>query len=677
MDGEPGGGAVCGLERVGARQRRVLADALVNAADRHGAVLVPGLEARGPLVGGQARALHAQRALSVLSAAEVARYASEAAAVGPCAVDAPSLDLEPRLGTSEDHGASAPQPMGEGTVCGVHRASLDEASALCGIGGTAWFHVAPLPMEEDQPQSFAVLPSLMARMRHSDHPTHRLVVISAAAGQLPVCVALPIDEVEGDEGCHVDDEESWSGDGPLSVVAGVASAAKMRTDARWREATRDYLEGRFTQCSPLQRSLQLLPLLAQPCRWASGKDRSRTRGRLREWCSERGQRIEAARRRAEVASSAAGRLPASASGRQVFLAWLAQNGTNGTPASAPVALSSEEACNSLSRRREGLSPSHASVAPVPAEVASAYSAELPEQPCVMSTSPSAAPPRRPSQWRQVATESRRLRIVTDLPQIYKHVSRARFQVSFRRAADAQVMCNFKRAPFADGGAGVSNTEGVRSGSEGHAGAHNVESKQKTVPANSDDDEPPDVLWLGEHIRDFGAFERSATNGVLRRVELTSFPVASSVGTSPQAASQAGLDAPVFAEPPVLNQFPHESCITSKNLLAECAIASFGASNTMSWLPESYALPLQLPDLVSAIVSTGIGPHDAHFATSLDLRRSNDAGAARSTPHNTKRSLSRFLLKPWTSSRSRGHILCDDLSSLLAAGCFHEHGPKIA
>jgi len=181
------------------------------------------------------------------------------------------------------------------SACCVVSASeaAQRSSSPSGVGSAFWLDVVPLQPDAAGTASFAVLPPLLARMRHSATPTHRVAALALEPGALPLCIAWPVGE-------------RATGSPP------------------WPEATRDYLAGRYGLTAPLLRALQLIPLLPNPARWVSPAERRHTRASLRDWASEQGQRAERARARAEAASAAAGRMPPSASGRQVFLAWLAQ-----------------------------------------------------------------------------------------------------------------------------------------------------------------------------------------------------------------------------------------------------------------------------------------------------------------------------------------------------------------
>ena len=171
----------------------------------------------------------------------------------------------------------------------------------------AWLDLIPLSPADGESAPFAVLPPRLARMRHSASPTHRVAVVRGGEGEL-IALAWP-------------------------ATSGARHGAEEVAEV---ELTRNYLEGRYKELSPLHCSLLLLPLLPHAARWAEPRERSAVQRRLRLWASEEGQRVDTARRRAEAASAAAGRLPSSASGRQVFLGWLAQAAGTTPPPPKPV-----------------------------------------------------------------------------------------------------------------------------------------------------------------------------------------------------------------------------------------------------------------------------------------------------------------------------------------------------
>eukprot|EP00962_Isochrysis_galbana_P046785 scaffold18905_cov129-Isochrysis_galbana.AAC.5 len=231
------------------------------------------LELRGPLVFARTGAIHAEPAAGVIGIAEAVRRSSSIPAVDSAA--------------SRGAASVSPEPW-------PHHGTML-------AGGAVWYELAPLPTGPTGEASFALLPPLLARARHSANPTHRVAAFLPTGKGLPVCVAWP---AGGHTGCP----------GP-----------------GWDEMTRDYLDGRYSLDAPMLRALHLLPLLPQPSRWASVDERWRARALVRGWGSEEGRRAERARVRAEAAAAMAGRVPGSASGRQVFLSWLAQRGGVGEP----------------------------------------------------------------------------------------------------------------------------------------------------------------------------------------------------------------------------------------------------------------------------------------------------------------------------------------------------------
>ena len=316
-------------------------------------------------------------------------------------------------------------------------------------------------------ERLGALDAKAARVRHSAQPTHVFAVLERA------------------------------GKSPLSVAWAVDPSAEPA------EVTRDFLRCRYFVEQPLHRALHALPLLSEPALWASDDERAACEAELRarraEW--ERAEQQQQAP--ARPAAAPTGGLHASASGRQVFLAWMAAGGGGAPPAAAAAA------------------PSAAAAAPVePREGGGAGGV-----------------------WR----------VYTDLKQVRDGLRDARFEL-------------------------VGSPDDAR-----------------------------DVLWLGEHIVDF------------------------------EGAAEGGA---------VLNQFPHESCLTAKNLLAECARAAHGRA--LAWLPDAYPLPHELPRLVA--------------------RWEADAAAGGAPPL--------FICKPWSSSRSQGVLIASELHQVLGA-CRPAYGPKLA
>jgi len=322
-----------------------------------------------------------------------------------------------------------------------------------------------LPLADGQ---LAFCDSVMGSVRHSGRaPTYAFAAI-CFDGFGPICIGWPLAG------------RAMGGSAPREH--GSEGAASKVVLAR-AEVTRNYVDGRYSTDSQLHRALYKLPWLSHPMCWSDAGEYASDVAAICMWTSEAGQQSEQARHGAELASLAGGRLPSSASTRQVFLGWVAQQAVQTLPLAADAAGT--------------------------------------------------------------------LRVFTDLPQIRTHLSHARFKL--------------------------------------------VESRTQA-----------DVLWLGEHLRDF--------------------------------ASLAGG--------PLLNQFPHESCLTSKNLLSECVAAQYGRA--LPWMADSFTLPQQLPVLV------------------IHWHRVRQCSA--SPPL--------FILKPWSSSRSRGHLLCDQLAAALVA-CTPTFGPRLA
>ena len=82
-------------------------------------------------------------------------------------------------------------------------------------------------------------------MRHSASPTHRVAVVRGGEGEL-IALAWP-------------------------AISGARHGAEEVAEV---ELTRNYLEGRYKELSPLHCSLLLLPLLPHAARWAEPRERS-------------------------------------------------------------------------------------------------------------------------------------------------------------------------------------------------------------------------------------------------------------------------------------------------------------------------------------------------------------------------------------------------------------------
>ena len=144
----------------------------------------------------------------------------------------------------------------------------------------------------------------------------------------------------------------------------------------------------------------------------------------------------------------------------------------------------------------------------------------------------------------------------------------------------------------------------------------------------------EILFTGDHIRDFGALA--------------------------EAGGADGL--------PLLNQFPHESVLIAKNLLAEAAQGKYGTR--MPWLAHTYTLPHELPAFVceqwpssSSSFST---PHDVSDHAESE-KNGNTAMASAATT---------FIIKPWNMSRSRGVLITRERRAILTT-CNEAFGPRLA
>jgi hypothetical protein len=684
------------------------------------------LELRGSLVFARASDVHAEPAIGVVGIADAVRRSSWI----------PAVNLTARTRSS----AAAP-PEHEPR----HGATL--------AGGAVWYDLAPLPPGPTGDASFALLPPLLARARHSSTPTHRVAAFLPSSQSLPICVAWPAD-----------------------------SSSSCSKSGR-AEMTRDYLDGRYSLDAPLLRALQLLPLLPHPARWARAEERWRVRALVQGWGGEEGKRAEGARVRAEAAAAVAGRMPGSASGRQVFLAWMAQqrgegeagagrlSGTRGREVEGTPEGESEGAREGP---RDGDGESGTGVGMRTGQEGAAVLEMLGGRlggrsaagaPSLLRETP------RPAPSPAVFCTDRRLRIATDMPHLFLHLCPATFQVELWQGehkteepqSGPRELGENKTAELTRGdhnpgedktggdttaenhrrvGPSAENTTGDHSPAEhqavsaqsswhvgggGAAGpcdvledtttAQHSQGEQASLGAcGGMSDGPPDVLWLGEHVSDFDRYERWAAAAQAwqpdvaaagARVGPPTQPGGGSHSLPPPPPAPPEVSSPPpsshLCPPPILNQFPHESVLTSKNLLAECLAAAHSPSST-AWLPQTFTLPQHLPQLVRAFhadsVQSGGRPQGAvpHHAPGGETQehgaggqKQNCAGkrAQTSQPlplypaeadaeHAPRRRPSRpFLLKPWSSSRSRGLAIASDLPSLIAAGCFTEHGPRIA
>ena len=116
------------------------------------------------------------------------------------------------------------------------------------------------------------------------------------------------------------------------------------------------------------------------------------------------------------------------------------------------------------------------------------------------------------------------------------------------------------------------------------------------------------------------------------------------------------------------QFPHESCLTSKNLLAGCLAATYGTR--LPWLPDAYALPHQLPALVERWRRDAQPPQPPPQPPQEAAAAPQPGG-----PWWREAAAEPWLLKPWSSSRSRGLLLVRELEAVLAS-CGAAFGPKL-
>lgn len=101
---------------------------------------------------------------------------------------------------------------------------------------------------------------------------------------------------------------------------------------------------------------------------------------------------------------------------------------------------------------------------------------------------------------------------------------------------------------------------------------------------------------------------------------------------------------------IFNQFPHESVLTSKNLLAECVAARHG--RRLPWMADTFTLPQQLPQFIDHWRGNAADDSDA-----AKMRRV-------------------FIMKPWSASRSEGHVIVHELAAALSL-CNAAFGPRLA
>ena len=89
--------------------------------------------------------------------------------------------------------------------------------------------------------------------------------------------------------------------------------------------------------------------------------------------------------------------------------------------------------------------------------------------------------------------------------------------------------------------------------------------------------------MGEHIRNFADY-----------------------ASPPVPAAGADATSRDDARGPLLNQFPHESVLIAKNLLAESVQARYGRKQP--WFAETYTLPHELPLFAAAMLAPRLAPH---------------------------------------------------------------------
>ena len=493
----------------------------------------------------------------------------------------------------------------------------------------AWRAAVPVPessagsLGED---ALALLDPIAAAMHHSATPTHAVRVICTAGG-CPVSV-------------------SWR------VRSGSGDCAD--------EATRDLLQGRYMLDAPRYRAVQSTPWVHTPEAWASEAERracaellttimgeaAKTAAAAARSSSARHQAADAAlpaagsagvpyapRASSPPTSSAAAAtkkastatkkasapsaplLPASASGRQVFLSWLAQQQTG--PAVAAAAPSPPLDATAFMECL-GAAPGHGDVGSTAADELGGAAAEKAAEVTVAGplakanadaaalalgmaalsfppaapphpTSTASLPPPPPQPPPPPPPPPPRWRVYSDCPQVRRSVTRARFEF--------------------------------------------VDSR-----------EVADVLWLGEHICDFESLKGGQQGG-------------QQGGAQGGVKGSAGLDAPAHASGalacsrPLLNQFPHESVLTAKNLLAECAQQRYG--RRQPWLADTYTLPHELPSFVHRLSA---GRSDTCSRGEMRLRS--------------------YIIKPWNLSRSRGVVIVDEMAAALAL-CCTDFGPRLA
>ena len=371
------------------------------------------------------------RANSDLRVVELAGVLPLRDAAAAAAAASLRLSAAQALGLSTPHATAANESVRDVWVRGV---PVHAASSGCGQ------------------ESLALLDPLAQQVRHSAHATHRLGVFHPGMPRQAVSVMWRVAPAEG------------------------AAEESAVADASGSEVTRDYLHGRYLLDTPSMRALQSLPWLSQPALWHDAEE-------LRA-CQEELQRVEADRAgaaggeqvrvaAAEARAAAAGRLPSSASGRQVFLSWLAQNGGQAQGASPAQPMAGVADALALAAGAAGAAGLARGVPQIEIEIEIA-----PRQPA------HSAPPR----WR----------VFTDLAQVPHPplspplTSRGRRAPCLRdRARRLQVRSHLSLAEF----------ELV--GPEERATAH--------------------VLWQGEHLTDFATASAAAVVNQARLVPPSRVP----------------------------------------------------------------------------------------------------------------------------------------------------------
>ena len=191
-------------------------------------------------------------------------------------------------------------------------------------------------------------------------------------------------------------------------------------------------------------------------------------------------------------------------------------------------------------------------------------------------------------------------------------------------------------------------------------AHLTRSEFVLVPTR----EESEVWFVGEHIRAFG--------------DLADSPAHADAG---DAGTHEGCALPL------LNQFPHESVVISKNLFAEAAQHAYGRA--LPWLADTYTLPHQLPDLVCRWPPKPCPQQpclpsfiETSYPSKVEYDAARAAGAlvavpaAGDSPAAGQAHAPTFIVKPWNLSRSRGVLIVRELAAVLALSN-EALGPRLA